>query len=408
MSRPETLRDRFLALDMWTRLAVVVWATIVVFLGVRCFVQPYHRTLYPTWSTAGADWLAGSDQLYRRTGQQDGLLDTFRYTPFVAATLAPWSLMPERIGGVLWRLFNAGVFLGGAWWWLRSAAPLILSERRRAVFFLCLVPLSLSSLNNGQPNPLVIGFLLAALATAAGERWWLCAAFIAFATALKLYPLALGLILVVCYPRRFTLPLLVALAAVALVPFALQRPDYVLGQYRVWVGLLRMNDDRIYWPPHMAYRDLWLLFRLYLPISLSTYQFIQVAGGAACAALCVALRLRGDETRHVLMSVLALAVCWMLLLGPATESATFILFAPALAWGLLGWTGTARVLAFASAAVLVACVLAGVLPGTNKLHGLGGHPIAVMLFVAGAVAAALRPIRIPVEGEETRELPLAA
>ena len=123
MSRPETLRERLRALDPWARLAIGVWVAIMLVISVRCAVDPYRKTLYPTWSTAGADWLSGSDQLYRRTGQRDGLLDTFRYTPFVAATLTPWSLLPERVGGVLWRLVNAGVFLGAAWWWLRSAAP---------------------------------------------------------------------------------------------------------------------------------------------------------------------------------------------------------------------------------------------------------------------------------------------
>src|SRR3954470_8335625 len=126
--RPESLRDRFRALDLWTRLAISVWAGVVLVIAIRCAIFPQQRTLYPTWSTAGADWLHGSDQLYRRTGQRDGLLDTFRYTPFVAASLAPWSLLPDRVGGVLWRLFNAGVFLGAAWWWLRAAAPLALSE----------------------------------------------------------------------------------------------------------------------------------------------------------------------------------------------------------------------------------------------------------------------------------------
>ena len=26
----------------------------------------------------------------------------------------------ERLGNGLWRLVNAGVFLGGLWWWLRT------------------------------------------------------------------------------------------------------------------------------------------------------------------------------------------------------------------------------------------------------------------------------------------------
>ncbi len=329
--RLEALRVWFRALDPWARVAVVCWAAVVLVIGVRCAVKPYSHTLYPTWSTAGADWFAGSDELYHRTWQRDRLIDLFRYPPVVAATLVPWSFLPERVGGVLWRFFNAGVFLGAAWWWLRAAAPVAISQRRSAVFFLLLVPLALTSLNNGQVNPLVIGFLLAALAAAAGERWWLSAVFIALATALKIYPLAVGLLIAACYPRQFTGRLLAALAAVALLPFALQRPEYVVARYRDWWSLLEVGD-RSYWPLRMAYRDLWLLVRLWDldgTVTWPTYRVLQVASGCACAVVCVLGQWRGQPLRQVLASALALGSCWMLLLGPATESATYILLAPA-------------------------------------------------------------------------------
>jgi len=405
---PDTLRLR--SLDPWGRLAVVVWAAVVLVIGVRCAVKPHSRTLYPTWATAGADWLAGSDRLYRRTGEQNNLLDTFRYTPFVAATLVPWHFLPDRAGGVLWRLFNAGVFLGGAWWWLRAAAPVVISERRKAIFFLLLVPLSLSSLNNGQVNPLVIGFLLAALAAAAGERWWLAAAFVALAASLKLYPLAVGLLLAACYPRQFYARLLVALAAVALLPFALQRPEYVLEQYRQWLSLLK-GDDRKDWPLHMTYRDLWLLFRVWgVPITPAAYQLFQALGGVACAVVCVVGRWRGQSARQVLTSVLTLGSCWMILLGPATEAASFILLAPALAWALVAEPpGVAKVLAVAGAGLLLACVLAGLFPGTSGFHARGFHPLGALLFTGAALMTALRRAEPPAAGRATEEnVPLAA
>ncbi len=332
--RPETFRTRFGSLDPWTRLAAVCWAIVFLAIGIRCAVQPMSRTLYPVYAAAGGDWWAGSDQLYRRTGE-NGEFDFFRYSPPIAAALVPWHFLPIALGGVVWRLFNATVFLGGAWWWLRSAAPAVLSERRRAGFYLLLIPLSLSSLSNGQVNPLVIGFLLAALAALAEERWWLSAFCVALATSLKLYPLAVGLLLLACYPRQFAGRLLLAVAALAALPFVLQSPAFVLAQYRAWAAALA-GDNRWLWPPHMAYRDLWLLLRNWnVSIRPEDYRIVQVIGGAGCAAVCGVLRLRGQTTPHVLSAVLALGSCWMMLLGPATESASYVLLAPALAWSLV-------------------------------------------------------------------------
>ena len=41
------------------------------------------------------------------------------------------------------------------------------------------------------------------------------------------------------------------------------------------------------------------------------------------------------DQRELLTAVVALAACWMMLLGPATESCTYILLAPTLAWAVL-------------------------------------------------------------------------
>ena len=410
--RLDRLRRGFRALDPWARFAVVLWAAILLLLAVRVAVKPHSRNLYPIWATAGADWFAGSGKLYQRTGERDNLLDTFRYSPFVAATLVPWQFLPERVGGVVWRFFNAGVFLGAAYWWLRAAAPAVLSARRKAIFFLLLAPLALTSLNNGQVNALVIGFLLAALASVARERWWLAAVFIALATSLKIYPLSVGLLLAVCYPRAFAGRLLVALFAVVLLPFALQQPDYVLVQYQQWLALLA-DGDRKSWPLHMTYRDLWLLLRvLDVSISPATYQIIQIASGAACAAVCVFGRWRGQPLRQVLIVVLSLGSCWMLLLGPATESATYILLASVLAWTLVAERlGIVKILSVGGAVLLLACLIAGWFPGTADFHARGFHPLGTLLIASGSIIAALRRPEFPVNEDVARVenvAPLAA
>jgi hypothetical protein len=378
----------------WVRAAVLVWAVVVGAVCVRAAVQPYKRTLYTTWEQAGADWEAGRD-LYRNDWKADQ--DQFRYSPLVAVLLVPFHYLPTRLGGVVWRLLNAGVLLGGFAWWLRTA-PAARTPRQQAILFLLIAPLSLSSLNNGQPNPLVLGLLLAALAAAERERWTPAALCVGLATALKLYPLAVGLLMAAAYPRRFSPRLALALVLVAVVPFACQHWDYVQAQYGLWLGRLG-KDQRWDWPVHMAYRDLWLLIRLaHVPLTPRGYMGVQLAAGAGCAALCVATRLRGLPRREVLGAVLALGSCWMTLCGPATESSTYILLAPALAWAVLGadrdrWPRPLGLMVRMAFVLFMLCVVRGLWPGVNRLHALGLQPQGALLLSTAYVVALVGRLR---------------
>jgi hypothetical protein len=223
---------------------------------------------------------------------------------------------------------------------------------------------------------------------------------VALACALKVYPLAVGLLLAAVYPRRFAPRLALALVVALLLPFCCQRWDYVAAQYALWWGRLNA-DQRFDWPLRMAYRDLWLLIRLcHLPLTPQAYRVLQVLTGAGCAVVCVAGRLRGWPRRRLLLMVLALGGGWMTLCGPATESCTYVLVAPALAWAvqsarLDGWPWGARALADGAGVLLVVGVLAGVGPWTAQVHALGPQPLAALLLSAAYVSVAVRELAGP-------------
>ena len=120
------------------------------------------------------------------------------------------------------------------------------------------------------------------------RRWNWAAIFIAGAVFLKIYPIALALLLIVTFPRRFTPRFLIALAVGAALPFLMQNPWWVARQHVNWWTSLCI-DDRTQWAPEIGYRDLWLLIRFYkLPIAYSGYVVIQLALAGAAAAICMA------------------------------------------------------------------------------------------------------------------------
>jgi hypothetical protein len=369
-----------------------LWAGVLLVVCVRAAVWPRVHSLYLTYATAGADWVAGAD-LYYRDRPAELRLDQYRYSPLVAVLLTPFHLLPERAGGVLWRLLNGGVFLAGVAWWLRAAAPVTLDGWRRGLFLLLLLPLALASLNNGQPNALMAGLMLAALAAAATDRWPLAAAALTLAAAVKGYPLALALLLAVTYPRRFAPWLLLTLLAAIALPFLFQRPDYVAGQYASWYRVVA-DDDRKLWPWSIAYRDLWLLLRLWaVPVGRVGYLAIQLGMAAACAAVVLAARRLGWTRKRLLAIVWSLGAGWMMLCGPATESCTYIVLAPALTWAVVASivprpAPGRMALPLAAYGLLLLSVAAGLLPRTGTVHAYGMQPLAALLFFAGSLGGA--------------------
>src|SRR5262249_10954913 len=159
-------------------LASAVWAAVLVVISGRVAFSPRTHTVYPIFARAGHDWRSGTD-LFAEPPRPG--IDVYRYSPFAAVVFVPFSLLPDAIGGVLWRLLGAALLLGGFAWGTRRVLPVRLSATQTAALWLLLVPLSLPSLNNAQSNVHVMGLLLIAVAGAAERRWNLAAVCVAVA-----------------------------------------------------------------------------------------------------------------------------------------------------------------------------------------------------------------------------------
>lgn len=394
-NRPPITRTGFSRPRLWTTVVVSVWVILLLVIEVRVLLSPRHNSVVPIFTTASLRWLRGSN-LYEVVAG----FDNYRYSPLVAVLLLPFSRLPTGLGEIAWRLANAAIYLGALAWWLRVACPYSLSRVQRAVLFLLIIPMSAGSLNNGQCNPLVIGLLLAAMAGVAKDRWALAGGCVALACFFKLYPLAIGLLLVVAYPRRFAPRLALALAVGFLLPFIVQRPDYVLDQYVTWMHHLA-TYSRCAMPLRLQFSDLRLLCQVWVrPISPGTYLAAQLLSGAGIAGLAIAAQRQSWPRRRQLMLVLGLGCCWMLLLGPATESCTHILLAPSLAWALLenGRRHTSRALGllwWVSFALMTVASISCWFPNGALLHDLGVQPLAVLLIFIGFVVQACQRLCHP-------------
>ena len=318
---PGSARSRWLQIALW------LWVAALLGILLHVWLKPESSTVYKVFRAGGARWLA-SQNLYPK-------VDEYIYSPFAAAFFAPFALLPDRVAGILWRLLSLAVYLGAFAAWLRGLRPV--QERCAALAWILLLPLSAGDIFNGQANPLVIGLLMAAILACRAGRWMPAAFCVGVAAYFKVYPLAVGLLLVVIHPR-FAWRLALALVSLFALSLVLQRPSYAWAQYGNWVHSLT-QDPRRTLHYYGTYRDFWLILRvLRVPINTQGWAVLQAASGAALAGYFLIATRRGTAAAELDFQLLTLGTCWMLLFGPATESSTYVILAPALLLAWLRWS----------------------------------------------------------------------
>jgi len=384
------------------RLVLIViglWLAVILGVTIRGIAAPHQNSVFIVFRDAGRAWVA-AQPLYSQVGK-------YLYSPLAAAFFAPFALLPDWAGSAFWRLLTGLTYLVAVFAWFRRFDSSSSSSSVWAVLgLLLLLPLSLGNLNNGQASPFIIALLVFGCMAALDGRWTLAAACISFAAFFKIYPLAIGLLLAVIEPRKLSWRLGLGLLIFGALSLVLQRPPYVIEQYRDWWLSLGADQRRVS-TELGSWRDVWLLLRiLHLPITVAGYAVLQ-AGAALAAAIFCWWRSRTSDRSAVVWSAFTVGCLWITLFGPSTELATYVFIAPsvafAFAWvvwpmiqGQQRWHWFQFLPIAAYALFLLAEALNAWVPVIRQntyLHAI--QPVAALLFlgfVIGWKPAPTRPV----------------
>jgi Glycosyltransferase family 87 len=376
----KTTRSGNITSSFWNVAALIIWTIAVFVLAARPLLVSQRGTSFDTYALAGSHWLHGEDLYTHWMG--------FVYSPLVAAFFAPFAFFPPVLANIVWRLINTAALLGGLFALFRSNLFPGIKSRQIGIAYLLLVPLALGNIDISQANPLVAGLIMLAIAAFYTERWNYAAVCIGIATFFKIYPLAVGLLICVIAPRRFTWRLFSALLLLALVPFLFQHWSYVSHQYGTWIAT-RTAEDRRNWPADKLPLDLWFVVHsvLHLPVPQKIYTLIQLGGAAGIAVFCAFGSLKNWGPQRVQIGLFCLSAVWMTVCGPATESYTYMLLAAPTVLALLHSMHSTQVFAnrfwvWASLALqLFAVARASFMPHLKPYWILAALPVSALLFL---------------------------
>ena len=307
----------------WMKIAVALWISFGVAVGVKALVQPTRHAVYPTFADASRRWWQ-DESLYTRG---------YYYSPVFAVALTPIALLPKTLGGIVWGTLG----LAFLFWCLRVFFRSVIAPLRDGLdegkyLLLCLAP-SVHGAWSGQSNMLLLGLVLLTATCALQGRWWRAALLLAMAVHVKVWVLALAALFAVRHWRALLPRLAVCLLAVAVLPLLTRPPLHVVDSYQQFHAcLVERFAEAERWG---GYRDAWTMWEAVAAPEPAIYKALQVVSGLLAAAWCLRQARRGVTGPAFLLGALAMWVCWQLLFGSGTERLTYGILAPAAGWAVL-------------------------------------------------------------------------
>ena len=304
------------------RIAFGFWALFVVVVIVKCLLAPHVHSVYPEYAAAGRIWWFPGNEA------NPGV-----YGPFFGQLIGPFCALPNELGGALWYVFSFLVFLSGLYKFLKRVLP-ELNNKTISIFFLLVPWCGIASLYNGQANLILAGCFLWATVAILADRWWLAGFALAVPVGIKAYPIAVAMIFIGLYPKKLLPKFILALIVLLCLPFVFHKPDFVLQRYEIWLHYLTSGTR--YSDANWVYVDLRaFLARWLVTISPRNYIPVQVITGLL-VGLCVYIRRRSSQSKQqTLLYAYILTSIWLVLFGPASEEATYLLVSPAVCWLLI-------------------------------------------------------------------------
>jgi hypothetical protein len=237
--------------------------------------------------------------------------DFFKYSPTFAILFAPFAILPDAMGLLLWNALNvAAVYVA-----FRSFPDVSRSTKGFMLWFVALE--LLTSIQNAQSNGLVAGLIILAFVCLERRAALPAALLVALSIYVKLFGLV-AFVLFLLYPSRrraaaYSLLWLVVLGALPLLAVSPGQLGFLYGS---WADLLAADHTASHGLSVMGWLSSWF--------GLQADKDLVVLGGAALLLLPF---LRVASYRDFGFRVLALAsvLIWVVIFNHKAESPTYII-----------------------------------------------------------------------------------
>ncbi|RYD76627.1 glycosyltransferase family 87 protein [Pedobacter sp. Leaf194] len=252
-------------------------------------------------------------------------LDSNHYGPLFAILIAPFAILPDSIGTILWNIFNVIILLWGIY-------SLPISIHKRSVIAWICAHETLTALFSFQFNIALTGTIILSCSSMIKKKEVQSAFFIAFGTLIKLYGIV-GLAFFFFTKNKMKL-IVAGLAALLLLfalPMLISSPTFIINSYQDWYhSLVHKNATNASLRSFQDISLMGMFRRISGNVNIPNSPFL--IGGVLLFALPY---LRIKQYKHLAFKLMLLAstLLFTVIFSSGSESPTYIIaFAGVAIW----------------------------------------------------------------------------
>lgn len=218
----------FVSFLLRKEVVIIVFVLLAIIAGFKQYYQHsynnYQVFKYVFWHTTELQNLYGT--------YPDEYYDSNYYGPVFAVLIAPFALLPDGLGCILWNIANVCLLLWGIY-------SLPLSLKQRTFIAWIVAHETLTALFNFQFNVALTGIILLSFSYLIKRKEIQSAFFMVLGTLVKIYGIVgLAFFFFTKNKLKFILGCLLALTILFVLPMAISSPDFVMQSYRDWYQAL--------------------------------------------------------------------------------------------------------------------------------------------------------------------------
>ena len=216
--------------------SILLWLTLAVFSALKLFLT-FDKTRYNNYLIYKNVYYNTVKQVSLYAENPALFLDSNHYGPIFSIIIAPFALLPDGFGMVLWNLFNAGFLI-----WAISKLP-IQQSKINLIFWICAHEL-LTSLLSLQFNPLMTSIIILSFVFIHNKKEFWAALFIIIGTYVKLYGIVgFAFFFFTKNKIKFIAALLFWSIALFVLPMLISSPEFIYKSYLEWFDSLVHKND---------------------------------------------------------------------------------------------------------------------------------------------------------------------
>ncbi|MBS1737406.1 MAG: DUF2029 domain-containing protein [Bacteroidetes bacterium] len=248
--------------------------------------------------------------------------DTNLYGPLFSILIAPFALLPDWAGAILWGLANAWIL------WFAIKKLDIAPTQQLIILWIGAIEL-MTSIHNLQFNACVAALLILAYICVEKEMDFWATLFIAIGFLCKIYGIA-GLLFFVFskHKVKFVTTFIFWLVILFLLPMLISSPQFILDSYGDWIHkIMNKNDSNIYQSVTATggMQDISFMGMIRRIFDKPIMGNIGIMAPAAALILLPLLRFNQYKFKAFQLSYLAIVLISIVIFSSSAESPTYII-----------------------------------------------------------------------------------